>query len=182
MLKQVYAALIFTALITVYDAQRFNFTRFVLNYNVTKFMNTTMEIWTYNTTSTSHRECLVDNVVNITTEEVFFNRSYRESGNWSQSLKKGTFEAKDPSLMIVGPPDMMADDSETLEYADNNYTCGIFRVRAAFSRGGWYDLRFKTSGRPAKPEKPGQECLDRFQKTHPGSHLVYYYNCTSFQG
>uniref|UniRef100_A0A6G5A5D5 Putative lipocalin n=1 Tax=Rhipicephalus microplus TaxID=6941 RepID=A0A6G5A5D5_RHIMP len=160
MLKKLYSLLIFTSLITIYDAKYFKF-KFNM-YNVTKFMDTSLKIWTYNTTKRTNLTCLVDAVYNISRESVYFNRSYRSGLEWSQFSKEGLFDARDQRLMMVRRPGGLVESTEILEFANDNYTCGIFRVWPGGGHGlRLYDLRFKDYD---KWDKPDQVCIDEFNR------------------
>uniref|UniRef100_A0A224YME9 Lipocalin n=1 Tax=Rhipicephalus zambeziensis TaxID=60191 RepID=A0A224YME9_9ACAR len=140
-------------------------------------MDTHLPIWTYNTTKKTYYTCFVDNVTNITKESVYFTRSYYYK-TWKNSTMEGSFQAGDASMMFVGRIGIMTERIETIEFASDTYTCGIFHVRpvSVLGHGGWRDLRFKDEKNTGKPEK---ECLDKFGKWFRKSRCVFYDFCTN---
>nr|XP_037273752.1 uncharacterized protein LOC119165816 [Rhipicephalus microplus] len=139
-------------------------------------MDTNFTIWTYNTTKTTKYTCFKDDVCNITNDVVYFNRSYYYE-KWKTYPMQANFDARDKSLMTVGPIGGLKTRIESLEFASSSYMCGIFYVRPAngFGHRGWRDLRFKD---PNKRKVPEQECLDRFHGVARKTSIVYYDFCS----
>uniref|UniRef100_A0A224YM71 Lipocalin n=1 Tax=Rhipicephalus zambeziensis TaxID=60191 RepID=A0A224YM71_9ACAR len=177
MLKQAYAALIFTVLVSIYDAKLLIPLLNYNAYNVSKFMDSKLPIWTYNTTKSTYYTCFVDNVVNATKDAVLFNRSYYYK-KWKNTTMEGSFQVGDASTMFIGRIGLLKTRIETLEFANGKYTCGIFHVIPTNvpGHGGWRDLRFKDENNTGKPE---QECLEKFRRWIRKSRCVFYDFCTN---
>ncbi|XP_075531455.1 uncharacterized protein LOC142564360 [Dermacentor variabilis] len=173
MKKQAYAALILAALFTISRAQHFDFR----TYNVQMFMNTTSRIWTYETTQNTSFVCKVDDMVNITEDYVFFNRSYWSS-NWTTVTLEGTFSKEDLSTMFVGGIGIGPDHSETLEFASGNYTCGVFYVKLSGGNLAWRELRFKDVNETGKPH---EQCMQYFNGTRQTGYVIYNDTCKNLQ-
>uniref|UniRef100_A0A224YLB1 Lipocalin n=1 Tax=Rhipicephalus zambeziensis TaxID=60191 RepID=A0A224YLB1_9ACAR len=142
MIKQPYAALTVAAVLNVYSPWYINAS--FETYNVTKFMDTKLRIWTYNSTQIyGAHECTVDDIETLNQDHVYFNRSYylRHNKSVITTRLRGTFERRDPSLMAVGGRDTTADHTESLEFASDSYQCGVFRV--SYRGGGRSGLKTK---------------------------------------
>ncbi|XP_075554028.1 uncharacterized protein LOC142587030 [Dermacentor variabilis] len=142
------------------------------DYPIDQFFNTTEEIWVFNTTQRNAPMCRKDINHNMTSNTTFFQRSYLENGTNITEELKGTFdyhrqdrnEVYD-TIHVYG--DSMGVYMEILEYASQNFTCGVVKVLAfrtvdAFTTV-WRDLRVKN--RPNDPTSIEEECKKQFEKS-----------------
>uniref|UniRef100_A0A023GAE4 Putative lipocalin-3 1 n=1 Tax=Amblyomma triste TaxID=251400 RepID=A0A023GAE4_AMBTT len=136
-------------------------------------MNSTERIWTYNTTLKVHYTCQNDMMYNITEDYVIFNRSYYENMTYSEMMN-GTFDSKLKGQMIVGPIGGPIQTIETLQYATDNQSCGVFQVQNALGSGNtFYELRFKN-----KTGTPDMPCLTYFNGLGLPGYLIFFNNCS----
>uniref|UniRef100_A0A131Z6X9 Lipocalin n=1 Tax=Rhipicephalus appendiculatus TaxID=34631 RepID=A0A131Z6X9_RHIAP len=175
--KITYVPLLFVAILKFAAAQNLYFHYLYDVPNVTKFMNTTLRIWTYNTTASWRAIfCKVDDVWNVTKRNVYFNRSQWSSGRWRTNSMNGTFDLYDPRVVYIGPTGGRVDSNETLEFVSRSFMCGVFRVDTVVPSGPtrWRELRFKYPNGTGRPEK---ECLNYFQTMRPRGRLLYGEMC-----
>uniref|UniRef100_L7LQR7 Putative group i salivary lipocalin n=1 Tax=Rhipicephalus pulchellus TaxID=72859 RepID=L7LQR7_RHIPC len=167
-------------------------------YNVTKFMDTAEKIWTLNSTKNSSVWCRNDEVAIINGSKIYFNRSFmNRKGSWQIQAYEGEIldfsRPKDlhdkkyeilfryfmPYAMLVGPKGTEPSTLEELEYASDDYDCGVFRViynvdpkDILYSK--WYDLRFRGSS----VSKVTSKCTQYFQERMKEEPMFDIYNDT----
>uniref|UniRef100_A0A224YN62 Lipocalin n=1 Tax=Rhipicephalus zambeziensis TaxID=60191 RepID=A0A224YN62_9ACAR len=140
-------------------------------------MNTPLPIWTYNTTDEHvYYVCKVDQRESITETSVYFNRTYQDTARTKVTTERleGTFVTGNTSLMYVGDRGLVWEYAETLEFASDDYMCGVFEVRDIPSRVNWFDLRFQDNRGTGKPHNT---CMEYFNKKQRPGHLIYWLDC-----
>ncbi|XP_054927960.1 uncharacterized protein [Dermacentor andersoni] len=142
------------------------------DYAIDKFFNTTEEIWVFNTTQPNARMCRKDVNHNMTSNTTFFQRSYLENGTNITEELKGTFDYHRQDQNKVYDTIHVYGDStgvyqEILEYASQDFTCGVVKV-LAFKKGDafttvWRDLRVRN--RPDNATGIEEECKKQFEES-----------------
>uniref|UniRef100_L7LQA4 Putative group i salivary lipocalin n=1 Tax=Rhipicephalus pulchellus TaxID=72859 RepID=L7LQA4_RHIPC len=154
------------------------------NVDIKKFYSTNETSWTYNTTKHTSYDCVRDVTNNITDVNVTYTRFSTLGGSPRYSLLKGVFvrnltEESRIATGLYNAMDVLDEDGdfwwrERLEYATNDYSCGVFSVmiptrnRVKTS----YDLRLKNS---AVQSTLDQTCLERFKALSINSTVTQLY-------
>ncbi|XP_070377376.1 uncharacterized protein [Dermacentor albipictus] len=142
------------------------------DYAIDEFFNTTEEIWVFNTTQPNAQRCRKDLKLNMTSNTTFFKRSYKDNEEEKTDVLQGVFDYYYGTQKEVYDKMNVSGDSrrvyeEVLEYASENFTCGVVSVAAyeneeKFGTVFWRDLRVRK--RPDNTTSIEENCKERYDE------------------
>ncbi|XP_075722799.1 uncharacterized protein LOC119167322 isoform X2 [Rhipicephalus microplus] len=195
--KQFCAAFLVTVYITAFECKLEIFG--LKKYNMAKFLQTKLPIWTFYTTSGGNAECEVEVVQTITQKSAALMRYFYDGSKKVASPQLGTFDQRHKDYMTVRTPggyylqerivyakhdyscavievtmklcDNIFLSMEKLLYMTRKYGCAVIMVtQAQYGREPYYELRVWES---FLKQRPNLKCVREFQKHAHKGQTIY---------
>nr|XP_037274687.1 uncharacterized protein LOC119167320 [Rhipicephalus microplus] len=170
--KQFCAALLVTVYITAFECKLEIFG--LKKYNMAKFLQTKLPIWTFFTTSGGKAECEVQVVQTINKKTVAFMQYFYNGSKKVASPMIGTFDQRHKNHMAVRTPGGYYLQ-EKIVYASHAYSCAVIQVTTKFcGHKHIYDLLVWNSSIKAVPD---HKCIKQYRKRESKGRMVYHPYC-----
>nr|XP_037275034.1 uncharacterized protein LOC119167633 [Rhipicephalus microplus] len=144
-------------------------------WNIAKFVNTSENIWTYDTNDRRYIECKVDIKKYATTTSLFFDRRFYLGHESVHIAFEGRFFAKMTDRMALRHAANHFEQMEIMLYYGKNGGCAIFRVKTSTGDGRpIYDLRVKDS---YITQGPSARCVLKFLTYRIKAKTIYEKGC-----
>nr|ABW23508.1 P27 protein [Hyalomma asiaticum] len=152
-------------------------------YSIEQFLDTTEEIWVYNSTEETNVTCRVDVIEGVDTLYAIVKR-YSLSNGTISTIDGDAVLSSHPNLATVqDPPNEMKIESqsnsnpyETLIYMNENHDCGVFYVNyhseTHLLLGTWFELRIRNS---SLAQGPDPVCSYYFEQYSSKQSVTYSY-------
>uniref|UniRef100_A0A6G5A3I4 Putative group i salivary lipocalin lipocalin n=1 Tax=Rhipicephalus microplus TaxID=6941 RepID=A0A6G5A3I4_RHIMP len=143
-------------------------------YNMAKFLQTKLPIWTFYTTSGGNAECEVEVVQTITQKSAALMRYFYDGSKKVASPQLGTFDQRHKDYMTVRTPGGYYLQ-ERIVYAKHDYSCAVIEVTMKLcGHKHIYDLLVSNSSIKTGPH---HKCIKQYRKRESKGRRVYHPYC-----
>ncbi|KAL1482370.1 hypothetical protein MTO96_033843 [Rhipicephalus appendiculatus] len=141
-------------------------------WNIRTFVDTSEDIWTYNTSERNNIICKVDKRQFSTTSALFFNRHYIIRTEKFYTCLSAKFDTQRRECMLVA--NRGSEQTECMAYYHKRFGCAVINVKPRNGEEPYYDLRIQGSFIRAGPSS---KCVLMFARHTMYGRVIYEPQC-----
>uniref|UniRef100_L7LRC3 Putative group i salivary lipocalin n=1 Tax=Rhipicephalus pulchellus TaxID=72859 RepID=L7LRC3_RHIPC len=142
------------------------------SWNIRKFVDTSEEIWTFNTSDSKNIICKVDMKQFATVSSLYFNRHYIIRTEKFYTCFNGKFDLQRKECMLVANRE--SEYLECMVYYHKRFGCAVISVKPQNGEASYYDLRIQSSFIKAGPSP---KCVLMFARHAVHGRVIYDPQC-----